>query len=138
MSGERVHELMAVKLHEDVPFEVRCLFAVAQGIACYGYLFYPIYALASEQMTRVAETSIRHKYRIEGGTKHKKTSYRQKVEYFQEQGVILEHGAIWWGDIKDMRDDASPPQDHITAMPQDAIHRASTLARKLNNMFAPK
>lgn len=76
--AERVYELMAVKLHEDVPFEVRRLFAVAQGIACYGYLFYPIYALASEQMTRVAETSIRHKYRIEGGTKHKKTSYRQK------------------------------------------------------------
>lgn len=132
---ERVRELMSVELHESVPFEVRRLFAVARGVACYGYLFYPIYTLASEQMTRVAETAVRYKYRIEGGIKHKKTSYKQKLAYLQEQGMIPERDAIWWSAIKDMRDDASHPQDHVPAMPQDAIHKTYTLGRKLNDMF---
>lgn len=53
--------ILEPKLTDNVPIEVLKLFEVARGLMLYGYFFYPVYTLALEQLSRVAETSINHK-----------------------------------------------------------------------------
>lgn len=114
---ERVRDAMKIELTDNVPFEVRRLFTVARGALCYGYFFDPLYALASEQLLRVAETTVAHKYSALGGPRRIKTAkgnerkanFEDRLKYLQSQGLIAEDDAIWWEAIRKMRNEASHP-----------------------------
>lgn len=60
--GDRWAELLLEpRLSERVPSEVRELFELARGSMSYGYLFYQLYTLGSEQIIRVFEAELKHK-----------------------------------------------------------------------------
>ena len=128
---QRVQEIMSIELSKDVPLEVRKLFAVVRGVLCYGYFFYPLYALASEQLSRVAETAVTLKYEALGGPKLRKTSFQGKLDYLKREGLITQRVAVWWGAIREARNDASHPRDHRAQPPRAAVSRAETLAEKI-------
>jgi hypothetical protein len=116
---EWVHDITAVRLSEDVPLEVRKLFAAARGAVCYGYFFYPLYALASEQLARVAEAAVSRKYEATGGPKRvrrtprskpRKATFEEKLKYLEDQGIIAGPDVIWWGAIREARNDARTPR----------------------------
>lgn len=141
---EWVHDILQIQLSEDVPLEVRKLFAAARGALCYGYFFYPLYALASEQLTRVAETAVSRKYEAVGGPKRvrsapeskpRRATFEDKLRYLEEQGLITGLDAIWWVAIREHRNDASHPEDHRPQIPSRAVGRAETLAEKINGLF---
>ncbi|MDP9481519.1 MAG: hypothetical protein M3R38_38630 [Actinomycetota bacterium] len=94
---ERVGDAMGIELLEEVPLEVRRLFAAARGALCYGYFFYPLYALAGEQLAPVAETAVAHKYGDLGGPKRprktpeskpRKATFEDKLKYLEHEGII--------------------------------------------------
>jgi len=54
MTGDTwIQAILDFDLLETVPIEVRKLFAVACGAIAYGYFFYPLLTLATEQLYRV-------------------------------------------------------------------------------------
>src|SRR5262249_39654732 len=62
MSGhDWANHILKPALSGNVPIDVKELFEVARGAMLYGYFFYPLYALADEQLSRVAEAAITHK-----------------------------------------------------------------------------
>src|SRR2546423_7399041 len=70
MSGEDwAAQFLTPSLAATVPEELRKLFEVARGAMAYGYFFYPLYALAGEQLYRVAEAAVSEKYTRLGATK---------------------------------------------------------------------
>ncbi len=58
---EWVRRILEPSLKDTVPLEIRRLFEVARGAMVYGYLFYPLYTLATEQLNRVVETAVSYK-----------------------------------------------------------------------------
>ncbi len=77
------------KLSESVPEGVQSLFEVARGAMAYGYYFYPLFTLAMEQLSRVAEAAVTHKYLQEGG-KNEKVKFIKKIDFLVEKKVIKE------------------------------------------------
>ncbi len=137
--------VMGIEMVEGVPLEIRRLFAVAKGALCYGYFFFPLYSLASEQLSRVAEAAVAHKYNSLGGPKRvrktpesrpRNASFQDKLGYLRREGLITERDAIWWGAIREARNDASHPQDHRPQIPVHAVGRAEELAKRVNGLFA--
>ena len=63
-----VAQFLTPKLIESVPEEIQILFEVARGSLAYGYFFYPLYALAGEQLFRVGEAAITVKFLSAGGS----------------------------------------------------------------------
>jgi hypothetical protein len=144
MGEERVSDAMGIELAESVPLEVRRLFAVARGALCYGYFFYPLYALACEQLFRVAETAVTRKYVDLGGPENIKTSkgktkkadFKDKLDYLEREGIITGDDVIWWGAIRELRNLTSHPQDHHPQIPGQAVGQAKRLAEKIDGLFA--
>lgn len=132
---ERVRDVMGIEMAEEIPLEVRRLFASAKGALCYGYFFHPLYSLASEQLSRVAETAVAHKYEAVGGPKPKKTSFKGKLDYLKHEGLVSKRDAVWWGAIREHRNDASHPKDHRPQFPGHAVGRAAELAKQVNRLF---
>lgn len=141
---QRLQEIMSIELSEEVPLEVRKLFAVTRGALCYGYFFYPLYALASEQLARVAEAAVSRKYEALGGPKRtrknpeskpKRATFEDKLRYLEEKGLVTEPDDVWWGAIRDLRNAASHPHDHYPQDPGMARCRAETIAQKVNALF---
>lgn len=68
MTGERWAErILAVQLSDTVPDDVRGLWRVAQGVMLYGWFFHPLYMLGDEQLHRVADAAILHRFQQLGG-----------------------------------------------------------------------
>jgi len=134
-AGEWVHDIVAIRLSEEVPLEIRKLFAAARGALCYGYFFYPLYALASEQLSRVAEAAVGRKYEAVGGTNPEKTSFKRKLDHLQREGLITGPDVVWWGAIRELRNAASHPQDHRPQDPGATRRRAEAVAEQVNRLF---
>lgn len=133
---ERVQEIMSIELSDDVPYEVRRLFAAVRGALCYGYFYYPLYTLASEQISRIAETAVARKYEALGGPRPQKTSFKGKLDYLQDKGLITDGDVVWWNAIRELRNSASHPHDHRAQDPGMARGRAENLAERINELFA--
>jgi hypothetical protein len=58
--------MLEPQLGANVPEDVRRLFEAARSAMAYGYLFYPLYTLAAEQLFRVADAAIFHRCRLLG------------------------------------------------------------------------
>ena len=132
---QRVREIMEIELSEAVPLEVRKLFAAVRGALCYGYFFYPLYALASEQLSRVAETAVTRKYEALGKANASKTYFKDKLASLEREGLRSGRDAVWGGAIREHRNDASHPKDHRPQPPGYALGRAVELAKQINRLF---
>src|SRR4051812_12724748 len=53
---------LAVELSEKTPEDVKTMWAAARGTLAYGAFFYPLYALGDEQLHRVADAAVLHRY----------------------------------------------------------------------------
>jgi hypothetical protein len=139
---EWVRDIVAVRLSEDVPLEVRKLFTAARGALCYGYFFYHLYALASEQLARVAEAAVSRKYEAVGGPKRvrrtpeskpRQATFQDQLDYLKQEGLITERDLV--GCHQGCEERCVAPQDHSPQIPGQAVGRAKTLAEKINGMF---
>lgn len=82
-------------LNNSVPSEVKNMFKVTRGTMVYGYFFYPLFALASEQLFRILESAIDFKCRALGAPKRKTKCFKDKVDWLCNQNVISEKDE-WW------------------------------------------
>jgi hypothetical protein len=146
--GDWVQVFMQPQLSAAVPAEVRNLFEVARAIFMYGYFFYPLYALGTEQLTRVAEAAAKHRCRLAGGPlqvpKNKKpgspmrpTMFKEHLDWLAANGLLDPAGQAAWSGLPGARNAASHLDD-ATALPPtigpQALHRVATL---INALFAP-
>lgn len=100
MEGEDwVRAILEPELEESVPENVQALFEVARGAMVYGYFFYPLYTLAAEQLYRVAESAVRHKYLSMDAPKSFR-SFAKHIEWLNNHGVISDTELIRWDAIR--------------------------------------
>ena len=106
--------ILKPRLAETVPIRIQKLFEVARGSMLYGYFFYPLFTLAFEQLTRVAEAAVDHKCREMGRLKPRE-KFADKIEWLADASVITEKER--WDAIRNLRNRASHPKDQTIFTP---------------------
>jgi hypothetical protein len=133
---EWVNRFLNPQLNHTVPFEIHKLFEVARGAAAYGYLFYPLYTLAGEQLYRVAEAAVSAKCKLLGAKSSKVRSFQNKIYFLHKHKVIPQKDWIWWDSIRQLRNYASHPEHQTIMMPHDALYNVASVAKHVNDLFA--
>jgi hypothetical protein len=121
------------QLSERVPKEIRQLFEVARGAMCYGYVFYPLWTLAAEQLFRVVEAAASLRCR-ELGAPRKVRTFEDKINFLNAQpsaGTV----EINWHAVRFLRNEASHPKQQTLVPAAMALPLVQGTARALNQLF---
>ena len=132
---EYLRYILEPKLVESMPIDVQALFEVARGAVAYGYFFYPIYTLAAQQLFRVAEAAVVHKCKALGVPKSKGT-YKKRVDWLVDEGIIPESELIRWDAIRELRNAASHPDRQSILTPGNAVGLLEGIAEQINSLFS--
>jgi len=130
-----VEAIMTSSLHETVPKDVQALFEVARGAMVYGFLFYPLYTLAAEQLFRVSEAAISHKCHSMHAKKSLK-SFASRIEWLVEQGTIPSPQLPRWQATRELRNMAFHPERQSIVAPGNAIGFVERTVVLINGLFA--
>lgn len=140
-----VPAVMSPQLIPSVPENVIKLFEVARGSILYGWFFYPLLTLASEQLDRVHETAIKERCKSAGvpttrTNKSGKTLDRKFVELINDlsaAGIILPESQPEWDAVRRCRNWSSHPKDQMIDVPGGALAAIESTALRLNQLFSP-
>ena len=127
--------ILAIKLPERVPFDIRSLFEVAKGTMLYGYFFYPIFTLASQQLHRITEAAVNDTYKRLGGPVSKGTSMNKKLDFLQGRGLIRVEGRTVWNLIWIVRNLGSHPNRQDITMPTTAVSSLTLIANMIQSLY---
>lgn len=130
-----VNALLEPGLSETVPDDVQALFEVARGAMVYGFFFYPLYTLSSEQLYRVAETAVKQKC-IQLRETEGIRSFARRIKWLHAVGVIPDSDLIRWEAIRNLRNVASHPDKQSIITPGNAIGTLERLSELINSLFA--
>lgn len=127
-------------LADTVPDEIHDLFTVARGTMVYGYLFYPLYTVAFEQLFRIAEAAVFHRCRLLGYEEQEKPGKRRdrfntKLDWLVKQGVLSKEQRLQWDAIRELRNFTSHGDEQMLVGPSWAIHNFWTLTDTVNVLF---
>ena len=79
--------ILTPRLSEDAPRDLVELFEVARGALCYGFFFYPLYTLGSEQLYRVLEAAVASKFKSEKAPARVRR-LRNRIDWLRDYGKI--------------------------------------------------
>jgi hypothetical protein len=131
---DRLREILEPTLDETVPDEVRRLFEVARGALAYGWFFYPLYKLASEQLYRVADAATAHKCR-EMRAPNSRDTFSKRIDWLVENGVISEPDKFNWDTTRLGRNLGSHPERQNIGLPGGAMRTLRRMAERINALF---
>jgi len=117
---EWVQRILEPRLLPTIPEEVRSLFEVARGAMLYGCLFYPLFTLSVEQVSRVAEAAISHKCRLMEYPSPK-DALKGKIDWLANQGVLSEADKDRWHAIREFRNEVSHPKMQMILPPGNVL-----------------
>lgn len=132
------------KLGAQVPKDIAALFEVARGAMVYGWYFYPLLTLGTEQCYRIAEAAVRFRCKQLGepvvsvaknGYERQRT-FHDLCQALVQRGVIPESDVEFWKAARDLRNWVSHPQDQPILMPGQAAGTLRRTADKINELFS--
>ena len=118
-----------------VPKEIRTMFEVAKGCMIYGVLFYPLFAMSSEQLFRLCETAVKVRAQKAGG--HKDMNYVDSVDLLIREGVLMADSRQRWMAVKGLRNSSAHPQHQMLIPPGQAINFLEGTANDISDLFKP-
>lgn len=130
---ERVVSIIQPQLKDTVPIEIKRLFEVARGAIAYGWYFYPLYTLGSEQLYRVIEAAVKAKcdeLNIDFGRSRRLQDALKKLE----ENAVLNYDIVW-DSMRELRNSASHPEDQTIIPPGIAIGQINMTAKLINSLF---
>ncbi len=121
-------------LSPKVPREVHNLFEVAQGALCYGWFFYPLYTLGSEQLYRVIEAALRHKCAQLHVPRNKK-NFGSMIDWLKKSGILTETRFGQWTAARQLRNMSSHTDRQSLYDPTMAVRGVRLAAELINALF---
>ena len=131
-----LQEALTPRLLTAVPENIQALFEVARGAIVYAYFFYPLYALAEEQLFRVAEAGLKERCRQLKMPTTQPRGFASSIKWLADSGASSQAEATRWHYIRDLRNAASHPKDQMISTPGDALATLAYVAQEINRLFA--
>jgi hypothetical protein len=122
------------QLVESVPEDVGDLFEVARGALAYGFYFYPLFTLATDQSLRVAEAAVEAKARAMGCPK-KVGTFEKRINWLGTQGAITGTDLKSWHDLRHLRNMSSHPRHQHIFPPAAVFGMFRHVAELVNSLF---
>ena len=132
---------LAVELSERVPEDVRTMWAAARGALAYGAFFYPLYALGDEQLHRVADAAVLHRYeQLDGPRLHsgRWPDLKPRLDWLIARGVISRELEQRWDAIRNLRNYASHATFQHLEPPGQALQTLNILRDEIDGLFAER
>lgn len=136
-AGDWAISILKPKLSETVPLEIHKLFEVARGSMLYGYFFYPLFTLASEQLFRVAEAAISEKCKQITTDKIGKNTFKDKIDHLNKDKFFSDEEYTKWNSLRNLRNIASHPNEQKILPPGIALEFIFNISELINNLFTP-
>jgi hypothetical protein len=130
---------LAVELSEQTPEDVRTMWAAARGALAYGAFFYPMYALGDEQLHRVADAAVLHRYEQLNGPRLPSGRWpdlKPRLDWLIARGVISRELEQRWDAIRNLRNFASHATFQRLQTPGQALQTLEILREEINGLFA--
>lgn len=132
------------KLITAVPEEIKALTEVARGALVYGYLFYPLITLGTDQVFRVLEAAVRIKCEqlkistetVKPNGQSSPVPYATLIRTLSDRGVIPAADMQRWLAGKDLRNMSSHPSRQWIINPGQALTMLRTTVEEINGLFA--
>jgi hypothetical protein len=135
-ADQRAEDFLQPQLGQQVPLQVRRLFDVARGALLYGYFFYPLFVLGSEQLFRVVETAVSEKcIAMKANRKIRTGKFEAKLNYLRQEGVIPESEWIRWDATRELRNLASHPDQQTIYGPPEALRTLWITREQIHLLF---
>jgi hypothetical protein len=115
-----VRDVLKHDLAPPVPLAIRKLFEVARGTLLYGFMFYPLLALGTEQIFRVLEAAVISKCAALNAPA-KAENYSSCLTWLADSGEIDRDQYERWAAFRQMRNIASHPRDQNIFDPNIAL-----------------
>ena len=131
--GRIVARLAAFALANNVPKEVRKLFAAAKGAMCYGYLFYPLYAIAEDRLYLTLERAVKIRAR-ETGCRPDGT-FADSIAWLCKRGHIDHATCVLLGVYRRGRNEAMHAEFQTIVPPTNSIRFALRIAKLIDLLF---
>ncbi len=140
-SGEDWLELfLRPQLSENVPKDIHDLFEVVRGSLPYGYFFYPLFTLASEQLYRIGETAIGLKYIGVGGppksVKGKDVSLYDQLIWLRDNNYLSTWDWKDWNIVRKGRNYFSHPKSPDVFPPGAVVAFVNSMVERINKLFS--
>ena len=127
--------ILAPKLIPSVPEDVQALFEVGRAAMLYGWFFYPLYTLSTEQLFRVGEAAVDH--RCQSAPKAIiKGSFSQRLKWLASKDLIPVNQLSKWEALRDLRNAASHPQRQQIMTPGNAVGLLEGISDSINGLFS--
>ena len=122
------------QLYATVPEDVRDLYEVARGALAYGYFFYPLFTLATDQCLRVAEAAVDAKAQAFGCPKKVKHFY-DRIEWLVARGAISPADRESWHGLRELRNEGSHPRNQHIFTASIVFDMFRHVAARVNSLF---
>jgi hypothetical protein len=123
---------MEPKLDPSIPRVIAELFEIARGCIAYGWCFYPLLTLGSEQMLRIMDTAIELRCKQ---LELPAANYEKNIDTLIKAGVIPAEHKVRWHAGRRLRNFRSHPKDMMIMMPGEAIGQIELTAEWINGIF---
>lgn len=114
-----INFVLAPVMEEAVPGPVISLFEVARATISYGFLFYPLFTLGLEQLSRVGEAAIIHKCKIENSPISKR-KFDRGINWLAKNSFLSMDEKRIWHSMRGARNYASH-KDHQSIIPPGMV-----------------
>ncbi len=134
--GRLVTDSELATLSPKVPADIVRLYEMARAAVCYGYLFYPLYTLGFEQLSRCADSAM--KLRLEQvDAKASGESFEKRIEWAAQNGIIETASVNLWHSIRRLRNEGSHSDGRTILPPSWAIGHLDTTVELINSLYDP-
>ena len=99
----------------------------------YGFFFYPLFALGSEQSFRVLEAALRYKCRVMNAPANKK-SFDHLLKWMKSNDFPIDYER--WQAARELRNAASHPNSQLLVTPGMALRDIEILVQLIEDLFA--
>jgi hypothetical protein len=129
-----VQDIMIHDLAPTVPLAVRRLFEVARGSLAYGFLFYPLLTVGTEQISRVLEAAVANRC-IALMTSSKDDSFSDRINWLHEAGHFSAAQHRRWHNARKLRNHSSHPKDQSIVDPNMTVEMLRMAVELINELF---
>ncbi len=131
------------RLNPTVPEEIILLYETVRGSMIYGWFFYPLLTLASEQCYRILEVAAHKKCeqlnipteRILKSGKHRTRDFSELIQELKTYGAINIGDSHKWDAGRSLRNTTSHPQQRMILVPGQTLSILTITVNLINNLF---
>jgi hypothetical protein len=132
-----ITDVVAINVGDQVPEDVATLFDFAKGALGYGYYYYPLFTLATQQLLRVADIAVDELFKALA-IERKPLSLVRRLAILYERRLISDEQYRMLDILRNMRNSATHGSSPTIMIPTQAVRDMRWIADLISGLPWPK